>query len=294
MSRFRNFAEAWRWLESELSLQFGRREAVGMVRAVREDLFREKKADERPGAREAALLEEIAARLRAGEPVQYVTGWAPFYGYMLEVGPEVLIPRPETEELVYELLRHPEVAHTAALRVLDVGTGSGCIAVALARARPEWEIHAIDISGAALSVARRNAERLGVKVCFRRMDLRDTAAWRHLPLCDLIVSNPPYVAPEEKARLEPHLAHEPEIALFTPEDDPLYYYRLLHRLASAKLRAGGWLFAEINALRAAETESLFSHLRWEAVRVLEDLQGKPRILVARLPARGLPQGQVCV
>lgn len=260
-----------------------------MARAVREDLFQGKKAGERPRPEDVALLEQTAARLFAGEPVQYVTGRAPFYGFMLEVTPAVLIPRPETEELVHAVLHHPYLARAAALRVLDVGTGSGCIAVALARAHPEWEVHAIDVCGAALSVARRNAERLGAKVVFRCMDVCDAAAWRHLPEWDLIVSNPPYVLPGEKAQLESHLMHEPETALFTPEDDPLFYYRHLHRLAATKMRAGGWLFVELNALHAQAIESWFARSRWEAVAVLEDLQGKPRVLVARKPATGLLQ-----
>lgn len=278
----RTFGEVWAWMTERLAPLAGQREAEGIVRAVREDVFQEKGETEVPSEEDRALLEKILDRLLTGEPVQYVTGWAPFYGYMLEVTPDVLIPRPETEELVYEVLHHPAFAKKGGLRVLDVGTGSGCIAVALARQRPEWEIHAIDLSEKALEVARRNAENLGVSVAFRQMDVRDESQWGALPEFDIIVSNPPYIPPSERAHLDPHVFHyEPELALFAPEEDPLLFYRILRKLGESKLHAGGWLFAEINALRAPDTLSVFTTDAWTETEILDDLQGKPRILVAQ-------------
>ncbi|RMD72471.1 MAG: peptide chain release factor N(5)-glutamine methyltransferase, partial [Bacteroidetes bacterium] len=215
MSTPRSFGDVWASMAERLAPVVGPREAEGIVRAVREDVFQEKSDADVPTAEEHALLDEIMNRLLAGEPVQYVTGWAPFYGYMLEVTPDVLIPRPETEELVYEVLHHPAFAKKRGVRVLDVGTGSGCIAVALARERPDWTVHAIDLSEKALDVARRNAGRLGVDVAFRQMDVRDEAGWTALPEFDLIVSNPPYIAPSERDQLDAHvLEHEPATALF--------------------------------------------------------------------------------
>lgn len=282
MSTPRSFGDVWASMAERLAPVVGPREAEGIVRAVREDVFQEKSDADVPTAEEHALLDEIMNRLLAGEPVQYVTGWAPFYGYMLEVTPDVLIPRPETEELVYEVLHHPAFAKKRGVRVLDVGTGSGCIAVALARERPDWTIHAIDLSEKALDVARRNAGRLGVDVAFRQMDVRDEAGWTALPEFDLIVSNPPYIAPSERDQLDAHvLEHEPATALFVPETDPLLFYRILRKLGEARLPSGGWLFAEINALRADDTLALFVTDAWTEAEVLEDLQGKPRILVAQ-------------
>ncbi len=278
----RNFGEVWARMKARLEGRVGPREAEGIVRAVREDVFQEKSETEMPSAEDLALLEEMLNRLLAGEPVQYVTGWAPFYGYMLEVTPDVLIPRPETEELVYEILHHPAFAKKRGGRVLDVGTGSGCIAVALARQRPDWEVHGIDLSEKALEVARRNADNLGTSVAFRQMDVRDEASWAALPHFDLIASNPPYIAPSEQARMDLHVRrHEPAMALFAPEEDPLLFYRVLRKLGESRLQAGGWLFAEINALRAEDTLSLFTDDAWTETEILDDLQGKPRILIAR-------------
>ncbi len=278
----RNFGEVWARMKARLEDRVGPREAEGIVRAVREDVFQEKSETEMPSAEDLALLEEMLNRLLAGEPVQYVTGWAPFYGYMLEVTPDVLIPRPETEELVYEILHHPAFAKKRGVRVLDVGTGSGCIAVALARQRPDWEVHGIDLSEKALEVARRNADNLGTSVAFRQMDVRDEASWAALPHFDLIASNPPYIAPSEQARMDLHVRrHEPAMALFAPEEDPLLFYRILRKLGESRLHAGGWLFAEINALRAEDTLSLFTDDAWTETEILDDLQGKPRILIAQ-------------
>ncbi len=281
MKHFATFEQAWAWLEHQLTDRTPR-EAAQTVRAIKEDLFQEKSGQDIPSDEEIVLLESILERLLAGEPVQYVTGWAPFYGYMFEVNPSVLIPRPETEELIYEILHHAAFAENTTRMVLDVGTGSGCIAVSLAKQRPQWDVHAIDISNDALRVARRNARRLGVQVAFRQMDLRDQPAWDELSNFDLIVSNPPYVAHDECELLSSSVKDfEPPMALFAPPGDPLFFYKLLAALAQSKLVPHGWLFVELNALRAQPIAALFAQAPWQHVEIIEDLQGRPRILAVQ-------------
>lgn len=226
---------------------------------------------------------EIRCRLMAGEPVQYVLGEADFFGLKFLVGPEVLIPRPETEELVYAAVQWLNARKDATdlLRVLDIGTGSGCIAVTVKKKCPWAACTAIDISASALDTARENAARHHVKVHFLQLDLLDETTWGPLPLYDLILSNPPYIPVSEyKGLAERVRLHEPRTALFVPDSDPLLFYRTLSTFAKQKLAPGGAMLAECHARFAFEAERLWLTQGWQGVCVENDLSGHPRLLWA--------------
>ena len=230
-----------------------------------------------PPAAEAALP-ALQARLLAHEPVQYVLGTAHFAGMELEVTPATLIPRPETEELVQ--LIEQEQASRPGLRVLDVGTGSGCLALALARALPGAEVLAVDISAEALAVARRNAARWAPLVIFQQIDiLQKTPAGLVPGTLDVLVSNPPYVRESERPLMRANvLVWEPATALFVPDHDPLLFYRRLAVLGAQLLRPGGAIYLEINEALGAETAALLTAQGFGLVRVVADMFGRPRMV----------------
>ena len=226
-------------------------------------------------------LPALAARLLAHEPVQYVLGTAHFAGMDLEVTPATLIPRPETEELA----RLVVAGHPGARAVLDVGTGSGCLALALARALPRAQVLAVDISAAALAVARRNGARYAPQVAFEQVDiLQESPAGLAPGALDALVSNPPYVRASERALMRENvLAWEPATALFVPDADPLLFYRRLGALGRALLRPGGGLYLEINEALPAETEALLIAQGYAGVRGVADMFGRPRLVQATAP-----------
>jgi release factor glutamine methyltransferase len=229
---------------------------------------------------EAALAElpALQARLLAHEPVQYVLGTAYFDDMALEVTPSTLIPRPETEELVHVISQ--EQAGRTGLRVLDVGTGSGCLAIALARRLPQARIMAVDISPEALAVAARNAAHYAPGVAFEQVDiLQATPAGLASGSLDVLVSNPPYVRESERPEMRDNvLAWEPATALFVPDEDPLLFYRRLAGLGAELLAAGGGIYLEINEALGAETAALLAMHGFEDVRVLSDMFGKARMV----------------
>ncbi|WP_460609547.1 peptide chain release factor N(5)-glutamine methyltransferase [Hymenobacter terrigena] len=226
----------------------------------------------------AAALEPLLTRLLAHEPVQYVLGTAHFADMELEVTPATLIPRPETEELVY--LIKQEQAARAGLRVLDVGTGSGCLALALARLLPAAEVLAVDISTEALAVAQRNAARFAPQVAFEQVDILNSLPKGIAPRSlDVLVSNPPYVRESERPEMRANvLVWEPATALFVPDADPLLFYRRLAEVGRELLRAGGSIYLEINEALGAETAALLVPDDFEDVRVLPDMFGKARVV----------------
>jgi release factor glutamine methyltransferase len=227
----------------------------------------------------AARLPGIQARLLAHEPVQYVLGTAHFAGMDLEVTPATLIPRPETEELAQLIAQ--EQAGRAGLTVLDVGTGSGCLALAVAQALRPARTLAVDISAEALAVARRNAAHYAQEVAFQQLDILTTTPDIAPGMLDVLVSNPPYVRNSERAQMRDNvLAWEPETALFVPDADPLIFYKRLAELARELLRQGGAVYLEINEALGAETAALFSANEFEDVRVLADFFGRTRFVRA--------------
>ena len=228
-----------------------------------------------------AALPALAARLLAHEPVQYVLGKAHFAGMELEVTPATLIPRPETEELVQVITQaYPA---NAALRVLDVGTGSGCLALALAQALPKAGVLAVDISAEALAVARRNGARYASQVIFQQVDILLNLPDGLAPgTLDILVSNPPYVRESERPTMRDNvLAWEPATALFVPDEDPLLFYRRLAEIGPVLLRPGGGIYLEINEALGAETAALLVAQGFVEVTVLPDMFGKARMVRGR-------------
>lgn len=239
-------------------------------------------ADAEVAPEEARRFADIVARRRTREPLQYIIGHTDFYGLQLAVTPDVLIPRPETEELVEHVLGRLDAAE--APRVLDVGTGSGCIALALKDARPDAAVQACDISAAALQVATTNAEELGLQVAFYKTDVlsKDFSAVFAEPF-DMIVSNPPYVPDAEFEALAPEVrAHEPREALLSG-DDPLRFYRALARHQGQLLTPEGQLIVETHADYTEEVASLFADAGLIRVQVHRDVSGRARIVEAHVP-----------
>ena len=218
-------------------------------------------------------IQEIIDRLLHFEPIQYIFGHTLWNGLDLLVTPATLIPRPETAELVEKILSTLNFKlSTAHISVLDVGTGSGCIAIALKKAHPEWQVTGIDISTEAIEVAKENAKRNGVEVDFKVADIFDFNGD-----FDIVVSNPPYICESEKASMRPNvLDYEPASALFVPDTDPLRFYR---RIASLH---GKYLFFEINEAFSAEMEALLQENGYTDIIITKDIYGKPRIIEARL------------
>lgn len=257
-------------------------EAAALSRIVCCDLLGQSSADYYLG-KDIALspnkeqeLEDILTRLCKFEPLQYIEGRARFLGRDFRVGPGVLIPRPETEELVERMLR--EVP--AGARVLDVGTGSGCIAISLACSLPGSRVTAWDVSARALEVARANAALLKADVRFVQCDVLTClpdAAERY----DVIVSNPPYVTESERGDMEANvLQWEPSLALFVPDDDPLRFYRRIAWLGQQMLAGGGRLYFEINRAYGRQMEAMLQELGYTRIRVEKDLSQNPRFVIA--------------
>lgn len=220
---------------------------------------------------ELSAYRNMVARRGRREPLQHILGTQEFFGLEFEVSPQVLIPRHDTETLVTAALE----AAPDAIRVLDVGTGSGCIAIAIARHLPDAHVTAVDISAAALDVAKRNASRNGVQVEFLLGSLLDPVPGRTF---DLIVSNPPYIPSEEIAGLEPEVKHgDPRQALDGGEDG-LDIYRRLIPAASGHLAPGGWLLVEVGAGQAADVAGLFAGAGFGVIRVLTDPGGIERVV----------------
>lgn len=221
-------------------------------------------------------LEDILQRLSRFEPLQYIEGRTLFLGREFWVAPGVLIPRPETEELVELMLK--EIPADA--RILDVGTGSGCIAISLAKELPDALVTAWDVSPEALSVARVNARKLQADVRFVECDVLACQV-DEVGLYDVIVSNPPYVTEAEKADMEPNvLQWEPSLALFVPDDDPLRFYRRIAVLGRDMLADGGRLYFEINRAYGREMVEMLRTMGYVRVRVEKDLSQNDRFVIA--------------
>lgn len=227
------------------------------------------------------VLHTAVERLLRHEPLQYVLGEAYFYGYAFHVSPAVLIPRPETEELVHHIVkRHKK---NSPLRILDVCTGSGCIALTLAKELPQARIWATDISQEALAIAEENRKRLGVVAELVQVN----ALLEAFPLAelDVVVSNPPYVRLSEALLMQPNvLDWEPHLALFVPDEDALLFYKAIAEQARQSLKKGGWLYFEINEAYGPQVQSLMQSMGFINVAVLPDMQGKSRMAEGQLPA----------
>lgn len=269
------YRELWRTLEP----LYGNGEARAVTDYVLDVCFGLSKADilcgavEEMTAEKTAELNKIFGRLTEGEPVQYVLGRAEFSGRWFNVRPGVLIPRPETEELCAWITADSKAS--ASPKVLDIGTGSGCIAITLQLDMPESKVTAWDISADALDVARENAQQLGANVNFVKKDAlnaKPEGEW------DVIVSNPPYICEKEKKDMAVNvLEHEPQTALFVPDADPLLFYRPITRLAVQTLSKGGRLYFEINPIYADDTCRMMRAEGMTAVELRSDMYGKQRM-----------------
>lgn len=252
-----------------------------MARIVLEELFQARTI---PSG--APLTEEMRQRLNdwtkrilKGEPLQYVVGNAHFYGLVFEVDTRVLIPRPETQELVHWIL---EDIRGDRVRVLDIGTGSGCIAVTLKKKRPQWALTALDISPGALELAAENAQRHDCSIGLVQHDILNENLPPELGQFHVIVSNPPYIPPQERALMPEQVLHyEPQNALFVPDADPLLFYRAIAGAARRLLLPGGDIFLEVNEFRASEVADILPDKGFESPEIRMDMQGKPRMVKAR-------------
>lgn len=274
----------FRTLRTRLAAVYPDGEAQAIVFLVLEKLFGLSRTDvlmgglERLTAEQTVELEQVMLRLERGEPVQYVLGVADFDGMTLGVAPGVLIPRPETEELVEWIAEDFKSAKR--LRILDIGTGSGCIALSLARRFTDASVTAWDISDDALCIASANAERLGLDVEFKKRDALCTeVAEADVANYDIIVSNPPYICEKERVDMGNNvLQHEPETALFVPDSDPLLFYRAISDLAQKMLRSGGGLYFEINREYGKETAGMMSAMGFDSVELRKDFMENDRMV----------------
>jgi release factor glutamine methyltransferase len=238
--------------------------------------------DDLISAAQALAFETAATALLAGRPIQYITGKTWFMGEPYIVNDQVLIPRPETEELVDWVIEYAAIKGKA-LRILDIGTGSGCIAIALKKALPEAIVSAIDISTSAIKIAATNAAALKADIELIALDILNTA---FLPdQYDVIVSNPPYIPMQEMKNMELQVTdHEPNIALFVPDEDPLVFYKAIARLAKLHLSTNGQLFFEIHYDQGDAMIALLDEMHFHA-ELRTDLFGKDRMIRASLKPR---------
>lgn len=224
-------------------------------------------------------IDNIINRIINHEPIQYITGVAPFYGFFFHVDKNVLIPRPETEELVYTIEKYIKRQGNLAPKILDIGTGSGCIPITINKLFPKAIVVGIDLSEDALNIARANNDRLKTRVTFKRCDFLEETSWVDLGEFDIIISNPPYIPHREKNAMTSNvLDYEPHLALFVEDDDPLIFYRKIFEFGERHANDVA-IFLECNEYNAGEVLSLFE-ATYHA-QIIKDLQGKDRIVAAQ-------------
>lgn len=277
--------EARQSLLFQLYHLYEQREAANIADWIMESLTGWKKIDRvinknvRMSLNQQSLLNNYISALASGKPVQYILNESYFLGMKFYVDENVLIPRPETEELVNWIVADFKSAagsHTIA----DIGTGSGCIAIGIKTKVPAARIYAVDVSKAALAVAEKNALTLARDIVFIPLDLQDKEAWNQLPGVDIIVSNPPYITRKEEKQMSRNVtAFEPHLALFVENEDPLMFYRLLIEFGDQRLLEGGKIYIEINELFGSELILLFSNCGYHT-ELRKDMQGKDRMIKA--------------
>ena len=279
-------------LQSALSAAYPEDEAHSLAWWIMEELTGKSRTELQFGCKDTAFSsimqeksQEIISRLLHFEPIQYIFGHTLWCGLDLLVTPATLIPRPETAELVERINKPTQtLPEGKALKVLDVGTGSGCIAIALKKAHPSWSVTGIDISPEAIAIARENARRNNVEVNFQVADIFDFNEKN--PKYDIVVSNPPYICESEKTSMRPNVLNfEPSTALFVPDSDPLKFYRRIAELFSLPLEGKGrerGLFFEINEAFGEELKQLLDILGYTDIQIHKDIYGKDRIIEARM------------
>lgn len=242
--------------------------------------------DKQLSEKERQQIDQIIIRLQKNEPLQYILGETEFYGLPVKVRPKVLIPRPETEELVeWVINRHcgldPQSLDN--LRILDIGTGSGCIAIALAKHLPEATVFGMDISREALEIAEINRQNNHVAVQWIQGDILSESMEKIPEALDIIISNPPYITPSEKSDMQKNvLDYEPHAALFVPEDRPLLFYERIADVGIRRVKPGGHLYFEINALFGMEIQKMLEEKGYRNIQLKQDISGKERMINASL------------
>ena len=227
-------------------------------------------------AKNITVFEKALLRLKKQEPIQYILGTTEFYGLTFKVNKHTLIPRPETEELVDWVLSNLH-DQDSMLDILDIGTGSGCIAISLAKNIPTAKVSGLDISEKALEVAQENAVKNQVLVSFCKKDILETTSLEKK--YDVMVSNPPYVRQLEKKAMNANvLDYEPGIALFVPNEDPLLFYRKIAQLAMVSLQTRGWLYFEINEYLSKEMDVLLKEIGFANIEIKKDFREVPRMI----------------
>ena len=281
---------------SQISLQlqaaYPEDEARSLAWWIMEELTGKSRTELQFGCKDTAFSpimqeksQEIISRLLHFEPIQYIFGHTLWCGLDLLVTPATLIPRPETAELVERINKPTQtLPEGKALKVLDIGTGSGCIAIALKKAHPSWSVTGIDISPEAIAIARENARRNKVEVNFQVADIFDFN--EENSKYDLVVSNPPYICESEKTSMRPNVLNfEPSSALFVPDSDPLKFYRRIAELFSLPLEGKGrerGLFFEINETYGPQLSAMLDSLGYTDIQIHKDIYGKDRIIEARM------------
>lgn len=232
--------------------------------------------EEHPKGEQQAILEQVLKDLKRFRPIQYIIGKTYFSDFEIAVQEGVLIPRPETDELVDWIIKEHKNTNKK-LNIWDIGTGSGCIALALKRKLSNANLFATDVSYVALNIAKRNAAALNVDITFLIDDILVDQP-KPIPPMDIIVSNPPYILSEESKEMEQHiLAHEPHLALFVTGDDPLQFYKAIERIGKQYLNKNGLLYLELHASYATDTQSYFEEKGWNTL-LKRDMQGADRML----------------
>jgi len=286
-------SDLYEFYKTELSGIYDAEELYAVFEIVCEKYLKFSKTDVRQqfetnvNQSDLILIYDAAKALKTGMPVQYVLKEAFFYDSFFEVTPDVLIPRPETEELVDMIIKDPSLFTAKEVYVLDIGTGSGCIPVTLKKHLPGIHASGIDVSEGALEVAARNARKHQADVQFQKVDILapDAASLiSHLnPQFSLLISNPPYIARSEASRMEQRvLAHEPHLALFVEHDDPAIFYKRIIDLCESSLAPGGHLFFELNPLFAVDIKNYADRINlFNFAELIVDMSGKNRFLKAR-------------
>ncbi len=274
-------------LKKKLYTSYAETEIDSFIKIIFEHLFEYASIDlymnmsKQVSLKEYQKIHNIATCLSEHQPIQYVLGCAWFYDLQFEVNPSVLIPRPETEELVRWIIEDSKYKEPS---ILDIGTGSGCIAISLAKFIQSSKVFATDISAGALDIARINSGKNKADVAFRKDDILNPKLIHALPQFDIIVSNPPYVRKNEKEMMQDNvLKYEPHLALFVPDNDALVFYKAIADFAEKKLKPGGWLYFEINQNLGESTLNLLKQKGFEKPELRKDLFGNYRMIKCQKP-----------
>lgn len=266
-------------LAQSLLVYYDTSEAITIARIAAEEIFGKQslRVPMEISTEQLHQWDAVHAKLITGMPLQYALSRAWFMDFTLKVSPDVLIPRPETEELVEKIIQQNTLT---APRILDIGTGSGCIALALKKSIPGAQVYACDISANALQLAEENARAYNLDITFFQHDILN-ASLQNLESFDIIVSNPPYIHPDEKTDMQQHVVlHEPHLALFTPSHDWLIFYRAIADICRSHL--SGWLWFEVHAQAGELVAEILIERGFQHVSCLQDMQHKNRFVAGRL------------